>query len=333
LAILKNCHISAISKGFLNLYLFHSGIQNNREGGKTSLGIESGISKTHVYLGDVCHNWFLCLIVVGCCLLIFVVIVALCVLIVVFALSKGLVIAITLGKVALLGILTVVLVVEGLVVVIALSIFVIVVAPGVLVIIFALGVLVVIIALGVLVVDFISKRLVIVLIGNSWLLFVYICHHCFPQCTCRCLCPQQGAHHCHCPRQGPPPWRTHCCCCHQGACCRCPLGVLIIVITLSILVVIIAPGVLVIVVAFGILVIDAVGEGLVVVVVGNGRVAVSASAAHPLHSNFNCCLRLSVDCVCTPNVISTKPRTFRNTLLHMDQFSSFSLCATMPKAE
>jgi hypothetical protein len=61
---------------------------------------------------------------VGCCLLIFavVIVIALGVLIVVFALSKGLIIAVTLSKVALLSLLVVIGVVEGLVIVIALGV-------------------------------------------------------------------------------------------------------------------------------------------------------------------------------------------------------------------
>jgi hypothetical protein len=57
----------------------------------------------------------------------------------------------------------------------------------------------------------------------------------------------------------------------------------------------------------------------------------STPAAHPLHNNFHCCLRLSVDCcVCSPNVISMKPSTSSNTLLHTGQFLLFSMCATIP---
>jgi hypothetical protein len=56
-----------------------------------------------------------------------------------------------------------------------------------------------------------------------------------------------------------------------------------------------------------------------------------APAARPLHNTFDCCLRLSVNCcVCSPKMISMKPSTSSNTLLHMDQFLLFSLCATMP---
>jgi hypothetical protein len=57
----------------------------------------------------------------------------------------------------------------------------------------------------------------------------------------------------------------------------------------------------------------------------------SAPAMRHLHNNFHCYLQLSVDCcVCSPNMISIKPSTSSNTLLHMGQFLLFSLCTTMP---
>jgi hypothetical protein len=87
-------------------------------------------------------------------LLIFVVVLALGVLVVVFALSKGLVIAVTLGKVTLLGICIVYVVVEGLVVVVALGIVFVVVALSILIVVVAPGVLFVIVALGVHVVAY-----------------------------------------------------------------------------------------------------------------------------------------------------------------------------------
>jgi hypothetical protein len=133
------------------------------EGGKTTLGAESVVSKTHFYQGDVHHNC--------CCLLVFFVVVALGVLVVVFVLSKGLVMAVALGKVALPGVLIVVVVVEELVVVVALGvlvvgvaliILVVVVAPGILANAVVIGVLVVFIALGILVVNIIGEGLVIV---------------------------------------------------------------------------------------------------------------------------------------------------------------------------
>jgi hypothetical protein len=142
----------------------HSCISNNLEGGKTTLGAESVVSKTHFYRGDVRHNC--------CCLLAFVAVVALGVLAIVFILSKGVVIAVALGKVALPGVLVVIVVVKELVVVVvlgvlifgvALIILVVVVAPGILVVIVVIGVLVFAVALGVLLVDLIGEGLVIVI--------------------------------------------------------------------------------------------------------------------------------------------------------------------------
>ncbi len=145
------------------MHLLHSCIQNNLEGGKTTLDAESVVSNTHFYRGDVHHNW--------CCLLVFVVVVALGVLAVIFVLSKGLVMAVALGKVALPGVLVVVVIVEELVVVVALGILVVavaliilvvVLAPGILVVVIVIGVLVVVIALGVLLVNVIGEGLVII---------------------------------------------------------------------------------------------------------------------------------------------------------------------------
>ncbi len=146
-----------------SLHLLHSCIWNNLEGGETTLGIESVVSKTHFYQGDVCHNC--------CCLLAFVAVVALCILIVVFVLSKGLVTAIALGKVALPGVLVVIVLVKELVVHVALGVLVVgvalivlivIVTPGILIVVDVIGVLVIVIALGVLVIDVIGEGLVIV---------------------------------------------------------------------------------------------------------------------------------------------------------------------------
>ena len=96
---------------------------------------------------------------VGSCLLIFVVVLALGILLVVFALSKGLVIAVTLGKVTLLGICIVYVIVEGLVVVVALGIVFVVVALSILVVVVAPGILFIIVALGVHVVAYLLSTL------------------------------------------------------------------------------------------------------------------------------------------------------------------------------
>jgi hypothetical protein len=93
-----------------------------------------------------------------------------------FALSKGLVIAVAFGKVALLGVLLIIVVVEGLVIIatlgvlviiVTLSILVIVVAPGVLVFVFALGILVSVTALGLLVINVVGKGLVFIVGCNG----------------------------------------------------------------------------------------------------------------------------------------------------------------------
>jgi hypothetical protein len=115
------------------------------------------------------------MILVGCCLLIFVVVIFLGILVIVFTFSKGLGITVALSKVDLFGVLVVVVIIKGLIVVVALgildvidalSILVIVIAPGVLVVVFAFGVLVVIMSLGVLIVDILGKGLIVIVVSN-----------------------------------------------------------------------------------------------------------------------------------------------------------------------
>jgi hypothetical protein len=145
----------------------------------------------------LCCFWFCC------CLLIFIVVIALGILLVVFNLSKGLVIAIALGEVTLLGVLIFVVVIEGLVaivalgvlviavalsilfvviapgvlmVIVAISILMVVVAPGVLIVLFALGVLVVVIALGVLALNIVGK-------GPKKRCWEWVHHHLRPSCA------------------------------------------------------------------------------------------------------------------------------------------------------
>jgi hypothetical protein len=109
---------------------------------------------------------------------------------------------------------------------------------------------------------------------------------------------------------------------------------LVVVDTPGMLIVVFALGLFVFVIALGVIAVSIFGNGPIFVVFGNGPIIISTPAVHPLHSIFHRCLQLLVDCgVYFHNVILTKPTKSNNTHLHMDQFSSFSLCATMPQAE